>query len=86
MGSKKIGKSSLEEISIRSLGVIESSNIEFKSGLTVLTGETGADMSPEVRETSEKVVVAAVIVGQIATQSAVAAAASAASTTYRRKP
>ena len=42
MGSKKVGKSSLEEISIRSLGVIESSNIEFKPGLTVLTGETGA--------------------------------------------
>jgi DNA repair protein RecN (Recombination protein N) len=32
----------LEEISIRSLGVIESSNIEFSDGLTVLTGETGA--------------------------------------------
>ena len=32
----------LEEVSIRSLGVIESSNIEFKTGLTVLTGETGA--------------------------------------------
>ena len=32
----------LEEISIRSLGVIDSSNIEFKNGLTVLTGETGA--------------------------------------------
>ena len=32
----------LEEISIRSLGVIESSNIEFNEGLTVLTGETGA--------------------------------------------
>ena len=42
MGSKKVRKSSLEEISIRSLGVIESSNIEFKPGLTVLTGETGA--------------------------------------------
>ena len=42
MGSKKQVKSSLEEISIRGLGVIESSNIEFKSGLTVLTGETGA--------------------------------------------
>ena len=42
MGNKKVGKSSLEEISIRSLGVIESSNIEFKPGLTVLTGETGA--------------------------------------------
>jgi len=42
VGSKKVNKSSLEEISIRSLGVIESSNIEFKPGLTVLTGETGA--------------------------------------------
>ncbi len=42
MGSKKVGKSRLEEIAIRSLGVIESSNIEFKPGLTVLTGETGA--------------------------------------------
>jgi len=42
VGSKKVVKSRLEEISIRSLGVIESSNIEFKSGLTVLTGETGA--------------------------------------------
>jgi len=42
VGNKKVSKSSLEEISIRSLGVIESSNIEFKPGLTVLTGETGA--------------------------------------------
>ena len=42
MASKKVSKSSLEEISIRSLGVIESSNIQFKPGLTVLTGETGA--------------------------------------------
>ena len=42
MASKKVSKSSLEEISIRGLGVIESTNIEFKSGLTVLTGETGA--------------------------------------------
>ena len=42
MGSKKVSKSSLEEISIRGLGVIESTNIEFKPGLTVLTGETGA--------------------------------------------
>jgi len=42
VGSKKVGRSRLEEISIRSLGVIESSNIEFKPGLTVLTGETGA--------------------------------------------
>jgi len=42
VASKKKNKSYLEEISIRSLGVIESSNIEFKTGLTVLTGETGA--------------------------------------------
>ncbi|KGA06630.1 MAG: ATPase involved in DNA repair [actinobacterium acIB-AMD-7] len=42
MASKKVSKSCLEEISIRSLGVIESSNIQFKPGLTVLTGETGA--------------------------------------------
>ena len=42
MGNKQKQKSALEEISIRGLGVIESSNIEFKSGLTVLTGETGA--------------------------------------------
>jgi len=42
VASNQIKKSSLDEISIRSLGVIESSNIEFKSGLTVLTGETGA--------------------------------------------
>jgi DNA repair protein RecN (Recombination protein N) len=42
VASKKVTKSRLEEISIRSLGVIESSNIEFKDGLTVITGETGA--------------------------------------------
>jgi DNA repair protein RecN (Recombination protein N) len=42
VGNKQVAKSKLEEISIRSLGVIESSNIEFKPGLTVLTGETGA--------------------------------------------
>ena len=42
MASKKVSKSTLEEISIRGLGVIESTNIEFKAGLTVLTGETGA--------------------------------------------
>ncbi len=40
MDKKSVTK--LEEISIRSLGVIESSNIEFNDGLTVLTGETGA--------------------------------------------
>ena len=38
----KSAKSKLEEISIRGLGVIDSSNIEFHDGLTVLTGETGA--------------------------------------------
>ena len=43
----------------------------------------GADMSPEVRERSEEVVVAAVIVGNIATQAAATAAGVAA---YRRKP
>ena len=32
----------LEEISIRNLGVIESAEIQFTSGLNVLTGETGA--------------------------------------------
>lgn len=35
-------KSSLSELTIRSLGVIESAEIEFGEGLTVLTGETGA--------------------------------------------
>jgi hypothetical protein len=46
-------------------------------------GEVGADMSPEVREKSEKVVVSAVIAGNIATQAAATAGAVAA---YRRKP
>jgi hypothetical protein len=43
-------------------------------------GSVGADMSPEVREDSEKVIIAAVIAGNIATQ----AAASAALAAYRR--
>jgi hypothetical protein len=43
----------------------------------------GADMSPEVRDKSEKVVVSAIIAGGIATQ---AAASAAATSTYRRKP
>jgi hypothetical protein len=43
----------------------------------------GADMSPKVREQSEKVVVSAIIAGGIATQAAASAAATAA---YRRKP
>lgn len=46
-------------------------------------GNVGADMTPEVREKSEKVVVASVIVGQIA-QVASAAAASAASAATRK--
>ena len=43
-------------------------------------GSIGADMSPEVREQSEKVIISAVIAGNIATQ----AAASAALAAYRR--
>ncbi len=35
-------RSQLTEISIRSLGVIDSASIEFVAGLNVLTGETGA--------------------------------------------
>ena len=42
MTSKKSAKSSLRELTIRNLGVIDTAEIEFKSGLTVLTGETGA--------------------------------------------
>ena len=38
----KVQKSSLSELTIRSLGVIDSAEIEFGRGLTVLTGETGA--------------------------------------------
>ena len=40
--SKRERSSTLTEISIRGLGVIESANVEFSPGLTVLTGETGA--------------------------------------------
>lgn len=50
--------------------------------LTALSN-IGADMSPEVREDAEKVVVSAIIAGGIATQAAASAAATAA---YRRKP
>ena len=42
MVNKKVSKSILRELTIRNLGVIETAEIEFKSGLTVLTGETGA--------------------------------------------
>jgi hypothetical protein len=46
-------------------------------------GAVGADMTPEVREKSEKVVISAIIVGNIATQAASIAGAAA---TYRRNP
>jgi DNA repair protein RecN (Recombination protein N) len=40
---KKVSqRSALSELTIRSLGVIDSAEIEFKDGLTVITGETGA--------------------------------------------
>ena len=42
MTKRDSGKSSLRELTIRNLGVIDTAEIEFKSGLTVLTGETGA--------------------------------------------
>jgi hypothetical protein len=63
----------------------------FTNPAQVLTAlsNIGADMSDEERKESTETILAAVIVGQIATQSAVAAAASAAaaaSSTYRRKP
>jgi DNA repair protein RecN (Recombination protein N) len=35
-------RSGLREITIRNLGVIEGAEVDFKNGLTVLTGETGA--------------------------------------------
>jgi hypothetical protein len=47
-------------------------------------GNVGADLSPEVREEAEKVIIAAVIAGNIATTAAVASAGAA--STYRRKP
>ena len=42
MIQKKPSKSSLRELTIRNLGVIDTAEIEFKSGFTVLAGETGA--------------------------------------------
>ena len=42
MTKKNLLKSSLRELTIRNLGVIDSAEVEFKSGLTVITGETGA--------------------------------------------
>lgn len=35
-------RSALRELTIRSLGVIDSAEVDFKDGLTVITGETGA--------------------------------------------
>jgi DNA repair protein RecN (Recombination protein N) len=42
MTKKKTLRSSLRELTIRNLGVIDTAEIEFKPGLTVITGETGA--------------------------------------------
>ena len=39
---KGLQKSALRELTIRSLGVIDSAEVDFKDGLTVITGETGA--------------------------------------------
>ena len=36
------GHSQIKSIQIKNLGVIESTNLNFSDGLTVLTGETGA--------------------------------------------
>lgn len=44
-------------------------------GMFNALGNVGADMSPQVREQSEKVIIAAVIVGQIAMTATAAAAA-----------
>ncbi len=49
-------------------------------------GSIGSDMSAEERKESEETIVAAVIVGGIATQSALTVAASAGTVAYRRKP
>jgi hypothetical protein len=56
----------------------------FTNPLAALSalGSVGADMTPKAREKSEKVVLSAIIAGNIATQ----AAATAAMATYRRNP
>jgi hypothetical protein len=61
------------------LGNVAGAAVEVFNAL----GNAGADMSPQVREQSEKVVIAAVIVGQVA-MTAVASATSAASVAARR--
>lgn len=38
----QVKRTRLEEVSIRGLGVIENATVEFKPGLNVITGETGA--------------------------------------------
>ena len=35
-------RSLLQELSIKNLGVIDSAEVSFSNGLTVITGETGA--------------------------------------------
>ena len=43
MSKKSAGvRSHLQEITIRGLGVIDNAQVEFKPGLNVITGETGA--------------------------------------------
>lgn len=61
------------------LGDVAGAAVEVFNAL----GNAGADMSPQVREQSEKVVIAAVIVGQVA-MTATAAATSAAASAARR--
>jgi hypothetical protein len=55
------------------IGNVAGAILDVLNGL----GNVGADMSPQVREQSEKVIVAAVIVGQIAITATSAAAAAA---------
>jgi hypothetical protein len=68
----------LLEDPVQLLGEIFSNPAEVFTALSNI----GADMAPEVREKSEKVVISAVIAGNIATQAAASAAGLA---TYRRK-
>lgn len=67
---------------LASAPVIGAAVVAVADALNAL-GNAGADMSPKVREQSEKVVIAAVIVGQVA-MTATAAATSAAAAAARR--
>ena len=67
---------------LASAPVIGAAVVAIADALNAL-GNAGADMSPQVREQSEKVVIAAVIVGQVA-MTATAAATSAAAAAARR--